>query len=268
MSDGMKRSKLDTALDGGEGGAFMAELAQNQVSQDAERNESGSTKAGQTTWLIKGHPSVESRTKRMIDIIISLSGLLILMPIMGLISALIKLDSPGPAVFKQKRVGLNGKLFNFYKFRSMYQNAPSQIHKTYIKELIHGRPRTHDNPKNKKKVFKLAEDKRVTRVGRIIRRTSLDELPQLVNVLKGEMSLVGPRPAISYEVDMYKEWYKRRLSVRPGITGLWQVGGRSERTFDEMVDLDLQYIDKWSLLLDSKVLGQTIFVVLKRQGAW
>ena len=268
MAEEMKRSKLNTATNGGKESALMAEPVQNPVNLDLEKDDFSSKGAEHAVQTTKQHPSVKSKTKRIIDIAISASGLLFLSPILGIIAALIKLDSPGPAVFKQKRVGLNGKLFEFYKFRSMYQNAPSQKHKTYIKKLIHGEPKLRNDSKKKRKVFKLASDERVTRIGRIIRRTSLDELPQLVNVLKSEMSLVGPRPAITYEVEMYKDWYKRRLSVRPGITGLWQISGRSERTFDEMVELDLEYIDNWSLFLDLKALWKTVFVVLKRKGAW
>ena len=261
----MMRSESNTSSKRGKKSAIMAEPTQNYLSPNQAKNSPDLEYAIQTA---KQHSSVKSITKRMIDVVAPAFGLMILSPILGMIAVLIKLDSPGPAVFKQKRVGLNGRLFYFYKFRSMYQDASSKKHKTYIKELIHGEPNSHNIPNKNGKVFKLADDERVTRVGRIIRRTSLDELPQLVNVLKGEMSLVGPRPAITYEVEMYKDWYKRRLSVRPGITGFWQVGGRSERTFDEMVELDLEYIDKWSLLVDLEVLWKTIFVVIKRQGAW
>jgi len=206
--------------------------------------------------------------KRAIDIVGSLVGLIILSPLFLLIVIFIKLDSSGPVIFKQTRVGRGGRTFTFYKFRSMYQNNDNSIHQKYIGDLIRGAARATAKSVGAKKVFKMDKDPRITRVGRILRRTSLDELPQLFNVLKGDMSLVGPRPGLPYEVKMYKNWYSRRLTTIPGITGLWQVSGRSERTFDEMVALDLEYIDNWSLWLDIKILFKTIFVVLKREGAW
>lgn len=206
--------------------------------------------------------------KRVIDIIGSLVGLIFLSPIFLLIAILIKLDSSGPVIFKQTRVGLGGRTFTFYKFRSMYENNDSSVHRKYIGDLIRGTARATARTVGAKKVFKMDKDPRITRVGRVLRRTSLDELPQLFNVLKGDMSLVGPRPGLLYEVKMYKDWYTRRLMTLPGITGLWQVSGRSQRTFDEMVALDLKYIYNWSLWLDIKILLKTIFVVLSRQGAW
>lgn len=206
--------------------------------------------------------------KRTIDITGASIGLVILSPVLLFIAILIKLDSPGPVIFSQTRLGLNCEPFTFYKFRSMRLNSDSAVHKRYIYELINGHSRPSTDLNGGKKAFKLTNDSRVTRVGRVLRRTSLDELPQLLNVLKGKMSLVGPRPAIPYEVQMYKDWYQRRMTVTPGMTGLWQVNGRSERSFDEMVKLDLEYIDNWSLLLDLKILYRTISAVLGRKGAW
>lgn len=206
--------------------------------------------------------------KRAIDIIGALVGLVIFSPVFLFVTVLIKLDSPGPAVFKQERLGLNGRHFTFYKFRSMQHNCRHDLHKKYVRQLIQGQGQAPSSAKEGEETFKITDDPRVTKIGRILRRTSLDELPQLFNVLKGEMSLVGPRPAIPYEIPMYKDWYIRRLSVAPGISGLWQVSGRSERTFDEMVELDLEYVDNWSLLLDLKIIWRTISVVLKREGAW
>lgn len=206
--------------------------------------------------------------KRTIDMIGSSVGLIFLSPIFLLIAILVKLDSSGPVIFKQTRVGLGGRTFTFCKFRSMYENNDSSVHRKYIVDLIRGTARATVRTVGAKKVFKMDKDPRITRAGRVLRRTSLDELPQLFNVLKGDMSLVGPRPGLLYEVKMYKDWYTRRLTTIPGITGLWQVSGRSQRTFDEMVALDLAYIDNWSLWLDIKILLKTIFVVLSKQGAW
>jgi lipopolysaccharide/colanic/teichoic acid biosynthesis glycosyltransferase len=213
------------------------------------------------------HPATSSLLKRGIDLAVSGLGLVALLPFLGTLAVLIKLDSPGPAVFAQERIGLDGRPFVFYKFRSMYEGSAHEVHRKYIQALIHGKPKATADPDGGGEVFKLAKDMRVTRIGRIIRRLSLDELPQLLNVLRGEMSLVGPRPAINYEVDMYKDWYKRRFAVLPGITGLWQISGRSERTFEEMIELDLKYVDNWSLLRDVEIIFRTFLVVIRRQGA-
>ena len=199
--------------------------------------------------------------KRALDIVGSLFGLVALSPLFLLITIFVKLESKGPAIFKQTRVGKGCRPFTFYKYRSMNENSDPNPHQKYISELIGGE-RAQDE------VYKLTDDNRVTKVGRILRKTSLDELPQLFNVLKGDMSLVGPRPALPYEVKMYKDWYKDRLSVTPGMSGLWQVSGRSQKNFDEMVKLDLAYINKWSLWLDIKILLKTFLVVFSRQGAW
>src|SRR3972149_2886283 len=199
--------------------------------------------------------------KRALDIVGSLFGLVVLSPLFLLITIFVKLESKGPAIFKQTRVGKGCRPFTFYKYRSMNENSDPNPHQKYISELIGGE-RAQDE------VYKLTDDNRVTKVGRILRKTSLDELPQLFNVLKGDMSLVGPRPALPYEVKMYKDWYKDRLSVTPGMSGLWQVSGRSQKNFDEMVKLDLAYINKCSLWLDIKILLKTFLVVFSRQGAW
>jgi exopolysaccharide biosynthesis polyprenyl glycosylphosphotransferase len=203
--------------------------------------------------------------KRMIDVAVSSIALIVLVPLYLLAALLIKLDSTGPAVFRQKRVGKKGKEFTLYKLRSMRVNSDAQVHKDYMERLI----RNGDNGlRGDSGCYKLERDCRITRLGRFLRKTSMDELPQIVNVLKGEMSLVGPRPALPYEVEMYKSWHANRLLIRPGITGLWQVSGRSEKNFDEMVELDIAYIKNWSLLLDLKILLKTVFVVIERQGAW
>jgi exopolysaccharide biosynthesis polyprenyl glycosylphosphotransferase len=195
--------------------------------------------------------------KRLIDIAGSAAALLLFLPGFLLIALLVKLSSKGPIFFMQERLGQFGKTFTFLKFRSMYANNDPKIHQTFIKRVIKGE---HDGKAEggDKVVYKMTNDPRITRVGRFIRRTSLDEVPQFINVLKGDMSLVGPRPPIAYECEEYDIWHRRRvLEVKPGITGLWQVKGRSRVRFDEMVRLDLQYARDWSLWLDIKILWQT-----------
>jgi exopolysaccharide biosynthesis polyprenyl glycosylphosphotransferase len=198
----------------------------------------------------------EKLVKRAMDLVIASVALIIFSPLMLIIALAIKLDSPGPVFFKQVRVGKGGKEFVMYKFRSMRGGAEEEQER--LRELSEV-----DGP-----IFKIKNDPRCTRVGRIIRRLSLDELPQLYNVLKGEMSLVGPRPPLPSEVAQYKEWHKKRLAVSPGMTGLWQVSGRSLLSFDEMVLLDLYYIENWSPLLDIKILIRTIPKVLIGEGAY
>lgn len=203
--------------------------------------------------------------KKVIDALGSSVGLLCLSPVFLAISAAIKLNSEGPVFFRQERLGLNGKVFSVLKFRSMYTNCDPGSHKDYITKYIRKQKQAAVEPG----VFKLTNDNRITPVGRWLRKTSLDELPQLINVLKGDMSLVGPRPPIPYECDLYDIWHKRRLlSCKPGITGLWQVNGRSRTTFDEMVRLDLKYISEWSLWLDIKILLKTPKAVFSGKGAY
>jgi lipopolysaccharide/colanic/teichoic acid biosynthesis glycosyltransferase len=207
-------------------------------------------------------------TKRMIDILGSLFLLSLLSPAFFLIAAAIKLTSRGPILFRQKRIGEHGTPFTFLKFRSMYLNNDSSAHKEYVRQLIAGQAEKKSVDGNREGVFKLTNDPRITPVGRILRRSSLDELPQLINVLCGEMSLVGPRPPLPYEVEMYATWHRRRLlEARPGITGLWQVYGRSRVEFDDMVRLDLRYARNCSPLLDLKILLQTPKAVMNGDGA-
>lgn len=194
--------------------------------------------------------------KRAIDIVGALVGLTVGAPLFGLIALAIRLDSPGPVIFRQTRIGRGGRPFSMYKFRSMYEGAEEQ-------QMLLADLNEADGP-----IFKIKDDPRLTRVGRILRRTSLDELPQLINVLRGEMSLVGPRPPLPAEVAQYKEWHKRRLEVPPGMTGLWQVSGRSRLSFDEMVLLDIYYIENWSLWMDFKILVRTVPKVLFGEGAY
>jgi lipopolysaccharide/colanic/teichoic acid biosynthesis glycosyltransferase len=205
--------------------------------------------------------------KRAFDIVGSSALLFLLSPLLLLIALAVKITSKGPVLFRQRRVGQYGQEFDFLKFRSMFVNNDDTVHREYVQKFIAGNGDI-GNGKDKR-VFKLTRDPRVTSVGRILRRTSLDELPQFFNVLKGEMSLVGPRPPLPYEVERYQSWHRRRiLEAPPGITGLWQVSGRSRLTFDEMVRLDLQYIDRASFALDLQILLRTPFAVMSGDGAY
>jgi len=207
-------------------------------------------------------------TKRLIDVLGSLSLLVLLSPVFFIVAAGIKLTSRGPVLFRQKRIGEHGTPFTFLKFRSMYMNNDSSEHKEYVRQLIAGQAEKKSANGDGGGIFKLANDPRITPVGRILRRSSLDELPQLINVLCGEMSLVGPRPPVPYEVEAYATWHRRRLlEAKPGITGLWQVHGRSRVEFDDMVRLDLRYARNCSPLLDLKILLQTPKAVMSGDGA-
>jgi len=206
--------------------------------------------------------------KRVMDIAGSIFALVLLSPLLFLIAALITLTSKGPALFRQERLGHRGKPFKFLKFRSMYAQTGEAIHQEYVKNFISGKIDAVQSLNHGDSEYKLTHDPRVTPIGRFLRKTSLDELPQFINVLKGEMSLVGPRPPIRYEVACYDAWHRDRLLVAmPGLTGLWQVKGRSKVPFDEMVRLDLRYAMSWSLWLDLKILLQTPFAVLRGEGA-
>ncbi|MDZ5455991.1 sugar transferase [Azohydromonas lata] len=208
------------------------------------------------------------RLKRCIDILGSMCALAIFSPLMLLVAIAIAVTSPGPIFFKQLRLGKGGISFWCYKFRSMVANVDDNIHREFVASLINGESSHAQDASGEVPLFKIKADPRITWIGNIIRKTSIDELPQLFNVLKGEMSLVGPRPPIPYEAENYKAWHLRRvLSAMPGITGLWQVEGRSRVTFDEMVRMDLRYIRDCSLGLDIKILLKTIKVVLRGEGA-
>jgi lipopolysaccharide/colanic/teichoic acid biosynthesis glycosyltransferase len=207
--------------------------------------------------------------KRVLDISGSLLALTFLLPLLAVIAVAIKLTSEGPVLFRQERLGHYGIPFTFLKFRSMFFNTDESIHQEFIKQFIPGPGDPHQPENTESGIYKLTRDPRVTGIGRILRKTSLDELPQFLNVLRGEMSLVGPRPPIAYECDRYQSWHRRRLfEVKPGITGLWQISGRSKLTFDDMVRLDLRYARTWSLGLDIKILFQTPRAVLSREGAY
>jgi exopolysaccharide biosynthesis polyprenyl glycosylphosphotransferase len=206
--------------------------------------------------------------KRMIDVLGSLTLLVLLSPVFFVIAAAIKLSSQGPVLFRQQRIGEHGTPFTFLKFRSMYVNNDASQHKEYVRQLIAGQAAKQPANGTGEGVFKLTNDPRITPVGNFLRRTSLDELPQFLNVLSGDMSLVGPRPPVPYEVDAYATWHRRRLlEAKPGITGLWQVQGRSRVGFDDMVRLDLRYARNCSPWLDLKILVQTPKAVIAGNGA-
>lgn len=207
--------------------------------------------------------------KRGIDIVASGALLLVLSPVLAAIALAIKLTSKGPIIFEQERLGQFGKRFKFLKFRSMFVNNDSRVHRDFVQRFIVAQAESEMQGADAPKVYKIIADPRVTSVGRFLRRTSLDELPQLWNVLRGEMSLVGPRPPVPYEFEVYASWHRRRvLEAKPGVTGLWQVTGRSRTTFDDMVRLDLRYAQNWSLWLDLKILLATPRAVLNGDGAF
>lgn len=209
--------------------------------------------------------------KRSVDVIGSIVGLLLFLPLFLVISALVKLTSTGPVFFKQPRLGQFGKAFTFYKFRTMLVNNDESIHREYVSKLIEGSKNIEQsgNGEEKSPAYKIKSDPRITPLGRFLRKTSLDELPQFLNVLKGDMSLVGPRPPIPYEFEKYAVWHRERLlRMKPGITGLWQVMGRSSTSFDDMVRLDVKYLREWSLWLDIVIIAKTPWVMVKGKGAY
>jgi exopolysaccharide biosynthesis polyprenyl glycosylphosphotransferase len=239
--------------------------------QDVDRSEMTTPQAlypeVKKKYDAKGGPFL---VKRLMDIVGGIAGLVLFSPFFLAIPLLIKATSPGPVLFRQQRVGLYGKHFLFLKFRTMYVDNDSRVHEDYIKKLIAGKAGAEGGDgAGLKPVYKITNDKRVTPIGELLRKTSLDELPQFINVLLGDMSLVGPRPPIPYEVQNYDIWHRCRVvEVKPGITGLWQVMGRSTTSFDEMVRLDIKYSREWSIWLDLKILIMTPWVVLKGKGAY
>jgi lipopolysaccharide/colanic/teichoic acid biosynthesis glycosyltransferase len=202
---------------------------------------------------------------RALDLLIGAVALLLCIPILLAACLLIRLESPGPAVFRQRRLGRDKRPFTVHKLRTMRLAADPEVHRLYIDELINGAERTHsDGDRN---LYKLANDDRVTRVGRFLRRTSLDELPQLLDVLRGPMSLVGPRPVISYEAEIYPQAYNRRFAVKPGLTGLWQVSGRNECSYREMIALDISWVERQSVAVYLLIVARTPWVLLRGRGA-
>lgn len=230
--------------------------------------------------LVVPHQQEQDRTgyfvaKRGLDLVLATASVALLSPLMALIAILIKLDSAGPALFKQERVGTRRLVkdgvvtwqvreFVIYKFRTMVQNADPSVHEKHIQAFVEGQTTGSENSRAK---FKLNNDPRITRVGRFLRKTSLDELPQLFNVIKGQVSLVGPRPVPVYEVAKYQPWHRERLAALPGVTGLWQISGRCALSFDEMIRLDIDYVRNQSLWLDLKIMALTIPAVLSGRGA-
>jgi lipopolysaccharide/colanic/teichoic acid biosynthesis glycosyltransferase len=227
---------------------------------------------GRARDLFSGGPSLSGAgrwLKRALDVLGSLLLLVLSAPLMLAVAVAVKLSSPGPAVFRQARLGEGGRPFVYYKFRSMYVGNDDRGHRDYCRRLIAGEVASINNGAKGELLLKLAQDPRVTPIGRWLRRSSLDELPQLFNVLKGDMSLVGPRPPIPYEVVHYRDWHLRRLlAAKPGLTGLWQVRSRSSTSFDEMVRMDLRYADGWSLWQDFKIILQTVPAVISAKGAY
>lgn len=214
-----------------------------------------------------GKKKVPIALKRALDIVGSFCLLLVLSPLLAAIALAIKLTSKGPVIFRQERVGQFKKNFQCLKFRTMYENNDPRIHREYVRSFIAGK--VEDGSETEQSVYKITDDPRVTPVGRFLRRTSLDELPQFWNVLMNQMSLVGPRPPLPYEFEEYDLWHQRRvLEVKPGVTGLWQVTGRSRTSFEEMVRIDLRYCQRWSLWLDFKILLATPSAVFKGSGAY
>ncbi|TAM84023.1 MAG: exopolysaccharide biosynthesis polyprenyl glycosylphosphotransferase [Acidobacteria bacterium] len=203
--------------------------------------------------------------KRGLDILGSATALLVFTPLMAVVALLIKVTSKGPILFRQSRVGYRGVPFTFLKFRTMRHSNNGSVHREFIQRFISGEM----SPAGTAPVYKITDDPRVTRIGKFLRKTSLDELPQFWNVLTGKMSLVGPRPPIPYEVEYYDIWHRRRvLEVKPGLTGLWQVKGRSRTSFNDMVRLDLQYAKTWSIWLDLKILFETPLAMISGDGAY
>ena len=219
----------------------------------------------ETTAQVVEQPRAVNVLRRCFDLAVSLALILLLSPLLIGVALAVRLDSRGSALFRQRRVGYREEEFTLFKFRSMRVDADPRGHQEYVTALIKGESANRED--GRENLYKLAVDNRITPVGRWIRRWSLDELPQLFNVVRGDMTLVGPRPAIPYEVSEYPAWYRERFSVKPGLTGYWQVSGRNERTYEEMVRLDIEYAERRSLGLDLLILLKTPWVVLSRKGA-
>ena len=267
------RSKIEGALQDSLGAKAAARIVITTHIFPESWNQSGTERPAD----IKLYPDLSEKAskkrlpivaKRGIDILGSLLLLLVLSPILAAIALAIKLTSKGPVIFEQERLGQFGAKFKCLKFRTMYTNNDPKIHREYVQSFIAGQANAANANGTEPVVYKLTNDPRVTAVGRFLRKTSLDEFPQFWNVLRGEMSLVGPRPPVPYEFEMYDFWHRRRvLELKPGVTGLWQVNGRSRTCFDDMVRLDLRYSQTWSLWLDLKILLATPFAVVAGDGA-
>jgi lipopolysaccharide/colanic/teichoic acid biosynthesis glycosyltransferase len=220
-----------------------------------------STMAELTRTVTRAKPAT-SLARRALDVSIAGTVLLVLVPVIVVAAIAVRATSPGPVLFRQRRLGRHMRPFTVLKFRTMRADADSKVHREYVRQLIG----TEQEGQRREGLYKLAVDDRITRVGRFLRSWSLDEVPQLWNVLRGEMSLVGPRPVIEYEVEQYPDWYLRRFAVKPGLTGLWQVSGRNELSYEDMVRFDIEYAERRSLWLDLRILVRTALVVMRRQG--
>jgi lipopolysaccharide/colanic/teichoic acid biosynthesis glycosyltransferase len=210
----------------------------------------------------------QGHLKRLLDVVIAGLALALVLPLFLAIAFLIKRGSAGPVLYVQERLGRDGRPFRFYKFRSMAHNSDDTIHRQFTAMFIAGDESGCAASNSGDKVFKLKRDPRITPIGAFLRRTSLDELPQLLNIIKGDMSLVGPRPPIAYEIENYQPWHMERLKAMPGLTGLWQISGRSSVNFDEMVRLDIRYINEWTLWRDLAIIVRTVPVVLRGTGGY
>ncbi|MGI6295719.1 MAG: sugar transferase [Armatimonadota bacterium] len=217
--------------------------------------------------VCEAFPIKTYKSKRVLDLVTASLALLVAAPLAAVISLLIKLSSPGPVLFRQMRVGRDGKQFMFYKFRSMRVNNDDSEHREYIKLFIEGNEEEIKKRYPGEKIYKLTGDDRITLIGKFLRRTSLDELPQLLNVFKGEMSMVGPRPHLPYEVELYQDWHRRRLEGLPGITGWWQIHGRSRVPFQKAIEMDIWYLEHQSLILDVRIMCRTITKTIVGRGA-
>jgi lipopolysaccharide/colanic/teichoic acid biosynthesis glycosyltransferase len=251
------------------GGSTVSATYPDRVFEDLKAENSASDDANPFLLEVaRGAGAGSYPLKRALDVIGTIGLLLLLSPLMLLIALAVAATSPGPVIFRQVRVGKRGVPFIFYKFRSMYCTADDRVHREYVAKLINGDLDEINQGEPAKPLYKMQDDPRITRIGRLLRKTSMDELPQLFNVLKGDMSLVGPRPPLPYEAEKYQSWHLRRvLEIKPGITGLWQVNGRSKTSFDDMVRLDLRYLRTCSLPLDVAILLKTVKVVLQGHGA-
>jgi lipopolysaccharide/colanic/teichoic acid biosynthesis glycosyltransferase len=232
---------------------FPNNKATMKTTKTTEKEKSGRT-SGYELW------------KNIFDRVLALMFLVTLSPLFAFIAIVIKLDSRGKIIFCREQVGKNGKNFIMYKFRTMIADNDDKEYKSYLKKYINeGTPYTTDE--NGQPIYKVVNDPRVTRFGVWLRKSNMDELPQFFNVLKGDMSLVGPRPDVPFAVDMYQEWHRERLNIKPGLMGLWQVGNRKSASFEEMVCLDIEYIKKQSLILDVKIIMKTIITILRGDGS-
>jgi lipopolysaccharide/colanic/teichoic acid biosynthesis glycosyltransferase len=214
---------------------------------------------------VERRAALVSRRKRALDLVAASALVTLTAPVWMVIGCAIKLTSRGPVLFRQDRIGVGGRPFTLYKFRTMRNGASEHVHRQFVTEMITSGV-TSQSASQVNGTFKLSRDDRITRIGRILRKTSLDELPQLINVLNGDMSLVGPRPPLEYEVARYEAWQHERLAVRPGITGLWQVSGRNRLSYNEMCELDLAYIRGWSIGQDLAIMARTPWAMFVDRG--